>query len=108
MKKAKLNAIQTMEKCLKALDDRNDMRPEIRRYLAEGIAAQEKHNQKINLELIEAHGKISKAHAVIRTLHETLKTGQPVQWHHRETLELIDDMTFEALLCIGTAGEMTE
>lgn len=106
--KSKLTAIRAMEKSIQLHEDTNDNKVNVMVLLKKTIESEKRALIKLRLELFEAHGKISKAHAVIRTLHETLKTGQPVQWNHRETLEFIDDTVFEALLCIGTAGEMTE
>ena len=107
MKKHTLTGIRTMQRCAVALDNTNDMRPEIRRYLADGMKTEQKTIQALRTELSEAHGRISKAHAIIRMMHDALKRGDSMQWQHRDALELADDLIFEALLCVGTAGDMT-
>lgn len=108
MKKSKLNSIRTMKKCIRLHEDTNDNKAGVLRLLRETVESENRAILAIRGELREAHEKVSKAHAVIRTLHETMKSGEPVRWNQREALELIDDMVFDALLCIGTAGKMTE
>jgi hypothetical protein len=108
MKKPKLIALRAIEKCIRLHEDTNDNKAPVLRILRDTVCAETRAIMELKTELIEAHVKISKAHAVIRTLHETMKTGNSIHWNHRDSLELIDDMVFEALLCIGTAGEMTE